>query len=124
MQKNSSLDFMSLVGFQASKIWIFFGKLTAKLVWESFSGGNNSLEPTIFDFLTVFHMVWKSCESCLVGFGVSDVQKSKKFRPTIFFVRLRAAIMELLINLKIVTRHNIVWKLVRSYCLCIVRLFC
>ena len=35
---------MSLVGFQASKIWMFFGKFTAELVWKSFSGRNNSLE--------------------------------------------------------------------------------
>ena len=48
VQKNSSLNFMSAVGFQASEIWIFFGKFTAELVWKLFSGRNNSLEPPVF----------------------------------------------------------------------------
>ena len=38
---------MSSVGFQASKIWMFFGKFAVELVWKSFSGKNNSLEPPV-----------------------------------------------------------------------------
>ena len=50
-KKNSSLNFMSSVGFQASKIWMFsFWKFTVELVLESFSGRNNSLEPPVLGF--------------------------------------------------------------------------
>ena len=41
---------MSLVHFQASKIWIFFGKFTAELVLKSASGQNNFLEAPVFEF--------------------------------------------------------------------------
>ena len=45
MRKNSSLSFMSLVRFQAFKIWmLFFGKFTAEQVLKSLSGRNKSLE--------------------------------------------------------------------------------
>ena len=40
---SSSLNFISSVGFQASKILIFFEKFTVELVWKSFSGRNNPL---------------------------------------------------------------------------------
>ena len=67
----------------------FFGKFTTKPVWKSFSGRNNSLEPSVcFDFLTVSHMVWKnqeSCESWLVGFGVSRCLKMQKISANNFF---------------------------------------
>ena len=46
-EKNSSLNFMSLVGFQASKICMFFGKFTAEQVLKS---RNNSLKPSFFGF--------------------------------------------------------------------------
>ena len=49
-QINSSQNFMSLVGFQASNIWMFFFKFAAELVWKSFSGRNNFLEPPVFLF--------------------------------------------------------------------------
>ena len=52
-KKNSSLNFMSSVGFQASKIWIFFGKFTVELVSKSFSGRNNSLDPSVFWFSNI-----------------------------------------------------------------------
>ena len=32
VQKNSSLNFMSLVGFQASKIWTIFGKAFCRAI--------------------------------------------------------------------------------------------
>ena len=35
LKKNSSLNFISLVSFQLSKIWIFFGKFTVEIVWKS-----------------------------------------------------------------------------------------
>ena len=51
-KQNSSLNFMSLVGFQASEIWIFFffGKLTAQQVLKSFSDRKNFLKPPVFWF--------------------------------------------------------------------------
>ena len=59
-----NLNFMSSVVFQASKTYIFFGNLTAELVWKSFSGRNNSLQPpTVFwfsSYLIVVYMVWKN----------------------------------------------------------------
>ena len=56
VQKNSTLNFMSLVGFQASKIWtFFFGKFFMELFWKSFSGRNSSLEfPGVFLFSSSF----------------------------------------------------------------------
>ena len=36
VQKNSSLNFMSLVGFQASKMWMFFWKFTCGGTLEIF----------------------------------------------------------------------------------------
>ena len=50
LEKNSSLNMMYLVGFQASKIWNFFLK---NVLWSWFEN----------HFLTVFHMVWKNQES-------------------------------------------------------------
>ena len=50
MEKNSSLNFMSSVGFQASKIRMFLGKFTAELVWKSFSGRNDAIETPNFRF--------------------------------------------------------------------------
>ena len=41
---------MSLVGFQFSKIWMFFGKFTVEQALESFSGRNNSLELHVLGF--------------------------------------------------------------------------
>ena len=46
VKKNSSLNFMSLVGFQAS----YIGKFTVEQVLKSFSGRINSLEPLVFGF--------------------------------------------------------------------------
>ena len=69
----------------------FFERFTMDLVWESFSSRNYSIEPHVFYFLTVFHMVWKnqgSCESWLVGFGVSRRSKIQKISATIFFFAL------------------------------------
>ena len=50
VKKNSSQNFVSSVGFQASKIWVFFGKKFLELVWKSFSGRNSSLEHPVFLF--------------------------------------------------------------------------
>ena len=50
LKKNSSQKFMSLVGFLAFKIYIFFGKFTAEQVLESFLDRNNSLKPLVFGF--------------------------------------------------------------------------
>ena len=44
---------------------MFFEKFFVELVRQSLSGRNNFLEASVdFDFLTVFHMVWKNQESC------------------------------------------------------------
>ena len=57
VKKHSSLNFMPVVGFQASKIWMF-SKFTMRQVLKSFSGRNNfSQRPLLFSFLLVFHMV-------------------------------------------------------------------
>ena len=45
-KKDSSLNFMSLIGFQASKT-CFFAKFVAEQVLKSFSGRNNSLKPPV-----------------------------------------------------------------------------
>ena len=41
---------MSLVRFQACKIWMFFGKFTVASVLKSFSSRNNYLKPPGFGF--------------------------------------------------------------------------
>ena len=100
VQKNSSLNFMSLVGFQTCKIWMFFWKIFVDLFWKSFWGRNNSLEPP---FLTVFNMVWKnqeSCESWLVEFWVIRRLKMQANFYQQFILRFWAAIMDLPITLK------------------------
>ena len=50
VKKKSSLNSMSLIGFQVSKISMFFGKFTANQVMRSFSDRINSLEPPVFEF--------------------------------------------------------------------------
>ena len=50
VKKNISLNFMSLAGFQAFKIDMIFGKLTADQDLKSFLGKNNSLKPLFFGF--------------------------------------------------------------------------
>ena len=50
-KKESILNFMSSVLVSLSpKSRYFFGKFTMELVWKSFSGRNNSLEPSVFWF--------------------------------------------------------------------------
>ena len=102
--KISSLNFLCFVGFQASEIWMLFGKFTAELVWKSFSGRNNSLESPFFDFVTVYHMAWKNEERCgswLLEFWVSRRLKMQKNICQQFFCAcFWAAIMNLLITLK------------------------
>ena len=41
---------MSLVGFQVSKIWTFFGTFTVLQVLKLFASRNNSLEPLAVEF--------------------------------------------------------------------------
>ena len=45
------------------KYGCFFEKKFVELFWKSFSGRKSSLEPSFFEFLTGFHMVWKNQES-------------------------------------------------------------
>ena len=49
-KKYISLNFRSLAGFQAFKIYMFFGKLTAEQDLKLFLGKNNSLKPPFFGF--------------------------------------------------------------------------
>ena len=71
MEKIQAWFFMSLVGFQASKIWIFFGKFTAEQVLKPFAGRDNSLKLTVFGF----------CDSLLFG-----VEESGELRALIRWV--------------------------------------
>ena len=41
----------------------FFEKFTVELVLKSLSGRNKSLKAPVFEFLIVFHMIWKNQES-------------------------------------------------------------
>ena len=50
VKKNPSLNFLSLVGFQASKICKFFRKFTGEQVLKSFLSRNNSLKPPLVGF--------------------------------------------------------------------------
>ena len=51
VKKNSSLNFMSSIGLQASKICMyFFGKFTVEQVLKSFLGRYNSLKPPFSGF--------------------------------------------------------------------------
>ena len=85
VKSKSSLNFMYLVGFQASKI--------VELVWKSFSGRNNSLEPLVFCFcssrLYGLEESIKSVESFdWMVFGVIDIQKCKESCLDFFFAFL------------------------------------
>ena len=72
------LNFISLVGFQTSKICMFFKKIYCVASFE-----------LIHSSLKVFHMVWKNQESgepWLVGFfGLVDLEECRTFLPTSFF---------------------------------------
>ena len=78
---------MSLVGFQASKIWMFFGKFYVELL-KSFSDRNNSLKP-VFGFCDSFPFdMEESVElRALISWVLIEfmgIQNCKKFLPTIF----------------------------------------
>ena len=80
---------MSSVGFRASKIWIFFGKLTAEQVLKSFSGRSNSLKPTVSGFSNslLFGLGKSRVEKpCLVGFWGNRHSKTQKISAKSFFV--------------------------------------
>ena len=62
---------MSLVGFQASKIWMFFGKFTVEQVLKSFSGRNSFLKSSVFGFYDTLSY---------------DLEKSKELRALISWV--------------------------------------
>ena len=65
-----------MVGFQASKIWIFFKKIYCVASWKLFSGRNNSLEPSGFGFSkSLSYDLEISREPWLVGFWVSRCWK-------------------------------------------------
>ena len=49
-EKNSSMNFMSSVGFQTSKIWMLFWKIYWEQNLKSFSGRNNSLKSSVLRF--------------------------------------------------------------------------
>ena len=71
VKKNSNLNIMSSVGFQDSKIWMFFGKLTVEQVLKSFSVRNYSVKSSVFGF----------CDSLPL-----DIEKSRSWRVLIAWV--------------------------------------
>ena len=78
---------MSLVWFQVSKIWMFFGKFMVELILKSFSGRNNSLEVPIFGFYNSLpYNLKKSLEfrAFLVEFCVIRHSKMQKIFATNF----------------------------------------
>ena len=86
VQKNSSLNFTSLVGFWASKIWMLFGKigeLFVELFWKLFSGRNSSLEHLVFWFSN--SLPFRLDQMTL---GVTTIQKCKKCSVGKFFAFL------------------------------------
>ena len=92
VQKNSSLNFLSLVGFQASKIWMFFWKISCKASLEIiFRQKYFPRAPCFFIFWQ--SSIWpgriqESCESWLVGFGVNICSKMQKTSANNFFWHL------------------------------------
>ena len=70
---------MSLVGFQASKIWMFFfGKFTVEQVLKSFSGRNSFLKSSVFGFYDALSY---------------DLEKSKEWRALISWVLISCVIL-------------------------------
>ena len=81
--KNKTLKTINFV-FSA----IFCNLLWSKF-WNHFQAEIIPWSPLFWDFLTVFHMVWKhqeSCESWLVGFWDSRHSKMPKFQFTNFCI--------------------------------------
>ena len=62
---------MSSFGFQAFKAWIFLRKFTVKQDLKSFSGRNNSVEPSVYRF----------CNSLSYG-----LEESKEWRALIRWI--------------------------------------
>ena len=90
-KKKSSLNFISLVGFQASKIWMcfFLAKFTAEQqVLKLFSGRSNSLEPPVFRFSNSLPYDLEesnSWEPSLVAFWVNRHWKMQQLSADNFF---------------------------------------
>ena len=93
VKKESILNFMSSVLVSWSpKSRYFFGKFTIELVWKSFSGRNNSLEPSVFWFsngrLYDLEESIKRVESFVwIDFGVNRHSNMPKkiYLPVFFF---------------------------------------
>ena len=89
-KKNSSLNFMFLVGFIASKIHYFF----LKIYWIAsllFSGRNNDLKSHVF-WIFQYNFIWSrriNRESWLVRFSVRRHSKKPNIKSTIFSLLLR-----------------------------------
>ena len=86
MKKISSLNFMSLVGFQASKMWKFFWKIYSEASLQIiFRKKNNSLEPPAFWFSNSLPCcLGETCKSWLVRFWVSRHSKKQKHSANSF----------------------------------------
>ena len=91
-------------GLQNHHVFLeFFGEL----VWELFSGRNNSLEPPVFWFSNSLPYVLEESRELRAlirwALGVTDIQKCKEIQLTIFFFfffTFWASIMDLQIALK------------------------
>ena len=84
-----------------------FSSIFCNLLWSKFwnhlQAEITPLSPMFFDFLTVFHMVWKSqenCESWLVRFWVSRHSQMPKISVNIFLFHFWAPVMDLLTAMK------------------------
>ena len=94
VQKNSSLNFMSSVGFQVSKIWMFFWKLFVELFWKSFSGRNSSPEPIYgapcfwFSSSLPYGLEEPRELRDLIRWVLGGIQNCKKFSALNFFLFL------------------------------------
>ena len=79
---------MSLVGFQASKIWMFFEKKIVELVWISFPGRNNPLALFFLLSNSLSYGLEESRElQILISWVLLGIQKCKKNLATISFFR-------------------------------------
>ena len=89
MKQNSSQNFVSLVGFQASEIWMFFSwKIYCRASFEIIFRQKEFPKTSCFFLFSIgFHMVWKNQESWelwLDGFWVNRNSKMQNFLPKIY----------------------------------------
>ena len=104
VKKNTSLNFMSFVGFQASKMCTLFWKIYWRASFEINLGRNNSLKPPVFGFWDILPLVFKNQESWELWldrfWGNRHSFKNAKTSTDNFFFRFWTTITDLLTALK------------------------